>query len=375
MLHVFYRLCAGLFFVFGCLACTSTPEPAFTPTGTSISVPASTATDLPTPTHTNTPEPTATAIPTSTVTPEPLQIAWSSIGQLAPVQQVTFPSPDLILSLVYSPDGRTLAVSTGEQVHLLAGDPLVELRQLDTGVFTRALAFHPTLPGVLASGDNAGGIRIWDINSGALLQSLQAHPKGVNRVAFQPGGKLLATAGNDAQVWLWNLATGEQVAWFVGGVHAVPDLVFTPDGLSILSADGNNVRQREVSERRLLGTLRATTPVYRLALTPDGQTLVVGSLAGEIQTWDFLAGERLAQIVLPSESAVLSLAISPDGVLIAAGLRNGQLCFMPNTFPTGDLHCLPAHDRPVEALAFHPDGFTLVSGGYDGVLIAWQVDR
>jgi WD40 repeat protein len=375
MLHVFYRLCAGFFFVFGCLACTSTPEPAITPVGTSISVPSSTATDLPIPTHTNTPEPTATATPTPTYTPEPLPITWSSIGQLTPVQQVIFPPPALILSLAWSSDGAALAVSTGEQVRLLAGDPLVEIRQFDTDVFTRALAFHPTLPAVMASGDNAGGIRIWDVNSGALLQSLQAHPKGVNQVAFQPGGKLLATAGNDAQAWLWDLTTGEQVAWFVGGVHAVPDLVFTPDGLSFCRQMGITCAREKSVSGACWARFVLTAPVYRLAVTPDGQTLVVGSLAGEIQTWDFLAGERLAQIVLPSESAVLSLAISPDGVLIAAGLRSGQLCFMPNTLPTGDLHCLPAHDRPVEALAFHPDGFTLVSGGYDGVLIAWQVDR
>lgn len=375
MLRALCRLSTGLFLIFGCLACISAPGPALTPTSTSITVPSSTATDLPKPAHTNTPESTATSTPTPTATPEPQPITWSLISELAPVQQIAFPSPGLILSLAWSPDGATLAVSTGEQVHLLAGESLVERRQLDTSVFTRTLVFHPNLPGVMASGDNAGGIRIWDINSGDLLQALQAHPKGVNRVAFQPGGNLLATAGNDAQVWLWDLTTGEQLVWFVGGVHAVPDLVFTPDGLSILSADGSNVRHREVSERRLLGTLRAEAPVYRLALTPDGQTLVVGALTGELQTWTLESGELLAQRLLPSESGIGSLALSPDGAVIAAGLSNGEVCLLPISLAPDELFCILAHTRPVAALAFRPDGLALVSGGYDGLMVVWRIQH
>jgi WD40 repeat protein len=62
----------------------------------------------------------------------------------------------------------------------------------------------------LASGNNRGTVRLWDVESRRLRASLKGHTHLLGAVVFFPDGKTVATAGADTTIKLWDVATGQE---------------------------------------------------------------------------------------------------------------------------------------------------------------------
>jgi WD40 repeat protein len=86
----------------------------------------------------------------------------------------------------------------------------------------------------LASPSEDTTVRLWDVESGRLLRTLE-HSKAVLCVAWSPDGTTLATGGGsyDKNVYLWNATTGPQIPGEHGG--AVYGVAWSPDGKMLAS--------------------------------------------------------------------------------------------------------------------------------------------
>ncbi|KAI4242244.1 MAG: hypothetical protein L6R40_004115 [Gallowayella cf. fulva] len=86
-----------------------------------------------------------------------------------------------------------------------------------------------------ASGHENGGVYIFSNDTGRLLHSLPGLIKPVRAVAFSPGGKLLAAAGDAKVIALYDVASGEQVANLTGHGAWVFSLDWSDTGEFLLS--------------------------------------------------------------------------------------------------------------------------------------------
>ncbi|KAL8744919.1 MAG: hypothetical protein Q9190_002900 [Brigantiaea leucoxantha] len=85
------------------------------------------------------------------------------------------------------------------------------------------------------SGHENGGVYVFNNDSGRLLHSLAGLVKPVRAVAFSPGSKLLAAAGDANIIALYDVSSGEQIANFSGHQAWIFSLDWNTTGEYLLS--------------------------------------------------------------------------------------------------------------------------------------------
>ncbi len=303
--------------------------------------------------------------------------------------------------VVWSPDGKTLAVTT-----------------INESLFQR----------------KGSAVRLWDTATGQLRQTLAEDSGGglaFQGVAFSPDGKWIGITATEEVVTpgsreirdvikLHDAKTGTLQQTLVGTGHLhLGCLAFSPDSRRLAAGDpgAESITLWKLPSGALERTVKVQAQPWSVAFAPDGKALVVGGQkadhSGRVQLWDtkgwtvkytWKPGRYVNQVVFSPDGTMIAgcsggaeivvwdarkgkeiaslkgnprghraLAFSPNGKLLAAGAPDGRVWLWE--MPTGRLkRTLEGHDDEIRGLAFSPDGRTLASSSQDETIRLWPMN-
>ena len=245
-----------------------------------------------------------------------------------------------------------------------------------------ALAFSPDGRHIalVTSADHRRAILLWDVMEGRESRRFECSGYS-NAAAFSPDGRFFAagggSGGGEAQLLLWEVASGRRLHDLRWPLTYVVDLTFSPDGRRIVATSAeNSMRTWDVQTGRPGPTTMATnlTLFDSIAFSPDGSTLATLESDGMVRLWDPKSGrvirDRDRSPLLPTKRSRGSCVFSPDGRWLAATGPEGtvQIRDVPTWTVTGTLR---GTGGATACVAFNPDGGRLAVGE-DQVVHVWD---
>ena len=338
-------------------------------------------------------------------------------------------SCEKVYSVALSPDGKTLAVG-GDNVNSQTNSNIgiLELWNVATGKlnhslntsseFVISIAFSPDgkslAVGTFIEYLRTGLLQLWNLTNNKLIATLNSATKNsVQYVAFSPNGKSLAecewfqdpvTFNVSTNANVWNVSTQKLTTTLNTTLYSgSAATVFSNDGKTLISGAGG-VSPGEVysfygdflyanpTTGKVNQIVTATNDIWDMALSPDGKILAdcaVGASNATLELRDTPTGKLIKTLSTVQENFTRyeKIAYSPDGILIAAGITSetatGYVTYAVQIWnvATGKLTAslATAADNQVLSLSFSPDGSKLAvagagySNGYwVGVMEIWN---
>ncbi|HOT91993.1 MAG TPA: hypothetical protein PLJ78_07885 [Anaerolineae bacterium] len=304
---------------------------------------------------------------------------------------------NLVLSVTISPDNRFIVAGTGDKALRVWNRDFVVRWGLSTlsghRSRVRGMAYSPD--GLhLASADDEGQVRIWDVRTGETTRQLSPVGGTVWNLAYSPNGEYLVTCTADNNAYVWNQTSGRPVAVLAGHTADVEDADFSGDGRYLVTGGDDhkgilwNTATWSVEAELKIPGIRYPGQIWNVAYSPNGRWIATGYTGGKITLWRVDAPAagmpvQVTPVVTFTEHTahIMGLAFSPDSRYLASAAWDGTTRIWSTETLTTALKTPLRHpnDVFVYSVAFSPADDSgryryLATGARDGHVRLWQLD-
>jgi RNA polymerase sigma factor (sigma-70 family) len=283
-----------------------------------------------------------------------------------------------ILNVLVSPDGKTIYTQGLRSVRFwdaVGGQEQGMLELGDDGADFWTSSLTPDGKTLLTTRHN-GTAQVWNIATRKLTRSfaLAAPPFDVSgaKCVHSPNGKAIAVVTSDGSIRVCDVTAGKEMEHLRSHSDSVSAAVFHPDNKWLVLSTGDLIKAWDLATG-FENSPKILPMARNLAFSSDGRRLVGANHvpAGEgnkpaetatVWTVNWNSGKSPRQLGGNSLADVL-MTLTPDGnYLLAPDRRSGGTILTQWDLLSGRaMRQYPAHDKPIQALAFTPDGKTLIT--------------
>ncbi len=285
--------------------------------------------------------------------------------------------------LFFSPDGKTLACLGHAQIdNQTSVNTLVfldtttgqELHHLDgrKNYVAPSIAFAPDSKTWAYADRHDKTIALYDVRSGKEIRRFEGHSRQARTVAFSPDGKTLASTDFDGTLHFWDTETGKQLPQ-QGRFRVMGNIIFSPDGKRLLGWSGVPVRYDIAAGKEVPTPGRRWDGESTIILSPDGSRMAWANEQHVLHVWDAATFKPVGPAEAP-ERQIDAVAFSPDGNTVVSAAGDFGFVRRWNAATGQPLSPFREVRDYAYALAHSPDGKMLAvgTGNHQGTI--WLLD-
>lgn len=293
--------------------------------------------------------------------------------------QINFSTPrNNITQVLYSADRN--------EIYGISSDGTVRIYESITGAPQTQLEIHPTYNslytydvgnGILAVAGEDGTVKVWDMQERVSLTTFDVQTEQVVDIELSSDGQLLATTGTEGTIKLWAWESESEIAEYDLQSAVAQDMVFSPDDARLAIATQNFVAVWDVLTGELDYVLQSGTNTANrvLKFSPDGQYLATAGDTGNMRLWNAETSDMAIELPDIGGNRV-SGAFSLDTTLLATTVL-GQEASLWNiadiTEETVGRAPLDIPSQNLFGVEWSSDGFTLLFFDATGDIFVWGI--
>jgi len=204
------------------------------------------------------------------------------------------------------------------------------------------------------------------------VRELEGHTWGVMAVALSPDGRVAISGGNDTDVHVWQISSGERRATLTGHKSSVTSVAMSRDSKRAVSgAEDGDVRIWNLNTNKCLTTIKNYyVPIAGVAISGNGQSVITGTEHGAVDIWN--THPRRIVRSFQNGRSLTSLSLSDDEKTLVCGDRDGRI----RVWDLASCKCiltLEGHAGKVTSARLTLAGNTLVSASSDRTVMVWSM--